>query len=192
MIINEKVNIKITKQNIKHYKSLNIKCKLKDIITVDTLHLQKNSNIKVKVLCDVCGKESLLSFKNYNKNFEKYNIYTCLKCSHIKNEKTLLIKHGVKHQMCLESTKDKIKKTSLKKYKVDNPSKNLEIIEKTKQSCISKYGYNNVFEVPYIKEKIQNRVIRHYKKRENFDKIYLLKFEEMSKKLEKLEKGGKL
>lgn len=136
MIIDKKAVIKITKQNIDYFKNLKYECNLKDIIEIDISHLHKNSHIKINVKCDICEKEYVSSFKNYNKNIKKHNIFTCLKCSNFKNKKTLMIKYGVSHQMHLDSIKDKIKKTSLEKYNVDNPAKNLKIIEKTKQSCI--------------------------------------------------------
>ena len=132
MIIDKNVTVKITKQNIEYFKNLNYKVDLKDNIKIDISHLQQSSHIKINVKCDICENEYLLSFKNYNKNYKKYNVYTCLKCSNIKNKKTCQLKYGVDHQMKLESTKEKIKKTSFEKYGVDNPAKNLDVIKKNK------------------------------------------------------------
>lgn len=56
MIIDKKIKIKITKQNIIYFKNLNYKCELKDNIDIDISHLQKSSHIKINVKCDVCGK----------------------------------------------------------------------------------------------------------------------------------------
>jgi len=79
-----------------------------------------------------------------------------------------------------------------KLYPVDYINSKIPLSDKWLRLQLDKLVEMGFLDVDGIKEKIQNRVIRHYKKRENFDKIYLLKFEEMSKKLEKLEKGGKL
>jgi len=162
MILDKKTTVKITKQNIEYFRNLNYNCELKDNIDIDIFNLQKGSHIKINVKCDICGEESSISYKNYNKNIKNYNIYTCLKCSNFKNKNTLMIKYGVEHQMQLDSTKEKIKNTSIERYGVDNPSKSLEIKEKTRQSCLNKYGYNNVLEIPKIKEKIKRTNNKKY------------------------------
>ena len=64
MILDKKIEIKISRRNIDHYRKFYNNLKLKDIIEVDTeFQLQKNSNKKINVL----------NYKNYNINFYKKN-----------------------------------------------------------------------------------------------------------------------
>jgi predicted RNA-binding Zn-ribbon protein involved in translation (DUF1610 family) len=58
---------------------------LQDIITIPVLHLQHDSNKKISVKCDICGDEYILNYNKCNKNFERYNFYSCKKCSEKKN-----------------------------------------------------------------------------------------------------------
>jgi len=163
MIIEKNIDVKITKQNIDYFKKFDYIVNLKDIITIPIEHLQKQSHKKLHVRCDVCGLETILSYKNYNKNFKKYNLYTCLKCSCIKNKKTCLEKYGVEHQMLFDETKEKIKKTCIKKYGVDNPLKDNNIKEKIKATFNDKYGSDNSFMSNIILDKIKNTNKKKYK-----------------------------
>ena len=158
MIVSKEIEVKITKQNIDYFANLNYIINLKDIIKIPIDHLQKNSHRIVDVKCDICGKETSLSYKLYIKNFNKYNLYTCLKCSNIKNKKTCLDKYGVEHQMLLNSTKEKIKKTCLDKY----GDKNYNNREKNEKTCLEKYGAKSPFESEMILEKIKNTNIKKY------------------------------
>ena len=76
MILEDNITIKITKQNIDYFKSLNYDCELKKTIIIKVTDLQKYSQKKINVKCDICGSESMLSYRNYNKNYNKYNIYS--------------------------------------------------------------------------------------------------------------------
>jgi len=53
MILTKNINIKIRKDNILYFSKLNYNIKLKDIIIIPILHLQKNSNKKIEVKCDI-------------------------------------------------------------------------------------------------------------------------------------------
>ena len=158
MIVSKEIEVKITKQNIDYFANLNYIINLKDIIKIPIDHLQKNSHRIVDVKCDICGKETSLSYKLYIKNFNKYNLYTCLKCSNIKNKKTCLDKYGVEHQMLLNSTKEKIKKTCLDKY----GDKNYNNREKNEKTCLEKYGSKSPLEFKNILNKIKNTNIEKY------------------------------
>jgi len=151
MIIDKKVEVKITKQNINYFENLGYSIKLKDIILIPVEHLQTQSHKKLNVKCDVCEKEIQLSYKLYLKNFNKYNLYTCFICSYIKNEKTLMIKYGVSHQMHLDSIRNKVKKTLLEKYGDENYNNR----EKNEKTCLEKFGASNAFGSDIILEKIK-------------------------------------
>ena len=162
MILSEKIEVKITKQNISYFQNLGYKISLKNIIEIPIIHLQKGSHKQILVKCDINGEETQISYKDYNKNLKKYNIYTCLKCSNIKNKKTLFKNHGVEHQMYLDSTKEKINKTCLEKYGVEYASKNIDFRKKVKKTCLEKYQSNSPLESKEILDKIKETNLKKY------------------------------
>jgi len=178
MILDKDVNIKINAANFKHYNQYfkNIKCGDVINVTIDKLHL--GTDTKVHVKCDICGNEKFLSYKMYNKNFSKYNKYSCCrKCSQFKIEQTSLIKYGennpskskeiknkiiksnlkkfgVSYSFQSEDVKNKIKITNNKKYGCDYPMQNKNILEKSNKTNKAKYGFNRSSENSVIKDKI--------------------------------------
>jgi hypothetical protein len=185
MIINKYVEIKISKKNIDHFLQYYKDIKLKDIINADPNKLQKSSNVKVDVSCDICGNERNIKYQAYNKNInscEEHHIYTCDKCSHVKiksfNRKkwgvdyfsqtdeygekfrsTMVERYGVEYTLQSEELKDKVKKTNLKKFGYENPFMDSDRIKKIFND---KYGVNH-----------PSQVDRFYKKAEaeNFKKL---------------------
>ena len=129
MILTENVKIKISRKNIEHLKNKGYNCNLKDIIDVKVKDLTFGSHIKIKVKCDVCETEKILTYQNYLKGFINSNFYAC-------SSKCAL---------------EKVKKTNIKKFGVDSVFKNVEIKEKIKKRCLEKYG------VEYPSQLIENR-----------------------------------
>ncbi len=143
MLIDKKVKVKITKKNIEYYsKFFNIK--LKDIIEIDIeKYLQKNSNIKLNVKCDICGNERHIKYQAYTKNInscKEYPIYTCDICSHIKIKSHNLKKYGVEYYSQTNEYNDKFKKTMLERYGVEYSTQSDKIREKIKQTNLKRYG----------------------------------------------------
>ena len=57
LILPQTVKVKIHPSNYKHFKEKGYKFKkCGDIIEVNVLDLQRCSNIKIKIKCDICGK----------------------------------------------------------------------------------------------------------------------------------------
>jgi hypothetical protein len=156
MIISKFVKIKINGRIINYYK--NKGCKVEDeYIIVDIDKLKKGSNSKIRVKCDVCGDEKETTYKLYNKNIEKYNIYTCSnKCAQVKNKITSLDRYGVEHY-----------------------SKTKEYINRVVEKNNIKYGkdfytqteeYNDIMDFSYRKNKEfqdknkKNRILTNNKK----------------------------
>ena len=95
MILDKSIKVNIISNNINYYRELGYDIKHGDCIEIKIEHLPKKSTLKVNVKCDVCGFEKLLIYQKYNKNIEKYNIYSCSNtCSHFKNKLTLKEKYG--------------------------------------------------------------------------------------------------
>jgi hypothetical protein len=151
MILDKEIFVKITKQNIEHFSQFEefVDIKLKDIIEVEpSIHLQKNSNLKFNVKCDLCDTERYIKFQAYSKNInssKKYPIYTCDKCSHIKLKETNKIKYGCEYYSQHPDRNDKVKKTSLDKYGTEHFSKSKEFTDKVHKTNLEKFGYINPF-----------------------------------------------
>lgn len=161
MIIDNKLKVKIAKYNIEHYKKF-FDVNLGDIIEIDTeLHLQKESNKKVNVKCDICYEQRYIKYQAYTKNKErnkKYPIYTCDKCSHIKLKDTNKEKYGVEYYSQHEDRNNKVRKTSMKKYGVDHYSKTKEYLQKRSKTNLEKFGVENPFmDIEKIKSSFNNK-----------------------------------
>lgn len=160
MILDKYVEIKVNSRNKSHFQKLGYKNLIIGntmIITVN--HLMKGSRKKIKCECDICGKTTYLTYKDYNKNIKKYNFYTCSDCSKIKNKITNKEKYGVEYGFQNEEIKNKSKNTKLEKYNdefylnkekykttmiekygVEYPSQNLELFKKQIDTNLRKYG----------------------------------------------------
>jgi len=160
MIVDKEIEIKIAKYNIDHYRQF-FDVKLKDLIKINTeIHLQKYSNIKVNVKCDICQIDRYIKFQSYTKNINSnlnHPIYTCDKCSHIKLKDFNKIKYGCEYYSQHPDRNDKVKKTSIKKYGVDHYSKTDEFKEKIKDTNLEKFGYisSNNFKDKSIKKNLE-------------------------------------
>jgi len=178
MILNEFIELKITRKNIDHYIQWHKDIKLGDIIQIDPNKLQRSSSKKIDAKCDICGIERNIKFQAYTKNINscpEYPIYTCDKCSHVKikeyNKKkwgveyysqtkeygekfrtTMIERWGVEYALQSDELKDKAKKTNLEKFGVENPFMDNKMIrEKFKE----KWGEDHPSKVKSIYDKIK-------------------------------------
>lgn len=162
MILDKKLEVKIAKYNITHYIKF-FDVNLGDIIEIDTeLHLQKESNKKINVKCDLCEEQRYIKYQAYTKNKErneKFPIYTCDKCSHIKSKDTSINKYGVEYYSKLDEHSERVKKTSNEKYGADHYSKTPDYIEIRNKTNFDKFGYINPF---MDTEKIKSSFIEKY------------------------------
>ena len=120
MIKEKYVTINIGSKSIKHYKDkgYNVKTNTKSKIKVEDL--TKGSKTEVTAICDVCSNEKIITYKEYNRNIKKHNIYTCNnKCAQIKNKLTSFEKYGVEHFSKTDGFIQKTIDTTQKKYGVD-------------------------------------------------------------------------
>jgi hypothetical protein len=148
MLLDKIISVKIAKYNIEHYKKF-FDVNLGDIIDVDVeMYLQKGSNKKLNVQCDLCGEERYIKYQAYVNNKERnenFNIYTCDKCSHIKLKDTNKKKYGVDYYSQHEERNDRVKNSSIKKYGVEHYSKTKEYRDRVNKTCLEKFGYENPF-----------------------------------------------
>jgi len=140
MIIQEKVEVKITNRNRNFYKNLNYIINGEKLL-IYVKDLPKVSNVYVDVKCDICSKESNVTFCNYQTCFFKYNLYTCKKCSiEHKTKITNLVKYGVDNPLKSSDILNKVKETNLVKYGNCCPLLSIDVIKKTKETNFRKYG----------------------------------------------------
>jgi hypothetical protein len=160
MVLDKKVKIKITRKNIDHYKKFYENISLKDEIEIDTeFQLQKGSNLKVNVICDLCSVQRYIKYQAYVKNInscEKYPIYTCDKCSHIKLKEYNLNNYGVEYYSQHPDRNEKVKSTSLEKYGAEHFSQSIYFKPKVSKTNLEKFGFENPFmDVMKIKTKFK-------------------------------------
>jgi len=162
MLVDKSIKVKISKRNIDHFSEYYVGIECGDVIDIDIIHLQKKSNKKVKVSCDVCFSENIITYQSYNKNVnscEELPIYTCVKCSSVKNKVTNSQKYGVDHYSKTNQYKDRVKETNLDRYGVDHYSKTDEYKERKSKTNMEKFGFKNPF---HDKEMIRNSFLEKY------------------------------
>lgn len=95
MIIDNKVDIKISRRTISYYRNLGYKCNINDTISIDIEELPKGSSIRINVRCDICGYHKNIEYCDYNKNINNCKLYSCSsKCSNFKVKKTKKLLYG--------------------------------------------------------------------------------------------------
>ena len=156
LIVPQTVKVRTNSSNCKHYKEKGYEFKkCGDFIEVNVLDLSKSSSAKVKIICDVCGKESETSYGYIVKCNEENELITCgdkiCKCK--KCEDTCIKKYGVKCSLQSEEVKNKIKDTNLERYGCEYPSQSEEIKNKIKDTNLERYGCTCSLQSEEIKKK---------------------------------------
>jgi hypothetical protein len=136
MILDEYTEMVWDNANKKHYIEKGyIFTKSRDKFIVKILDLAKRSKIKIKVKCDVCGKERIIKYCEYMKSIENGGYYACsVKCSREKNIKTNLKKYGVKNAMQNQKIKEKGRQTNLERRGVEYAFQSEDVKEKMKET----------------------------------------------------------
>jgi hypothetical protein len=176
MIIQKTIKFKVNSKDIKYYNNLGYNINSCVEIEIPIIDLQKGSCRKIKVKCDICDDEKMLSYAMYNMNIKKTNIYCCCeKCANIKREKTNIKKYGKKYQVETDNFKIKSKKTKLEKYNDEGYTNREKYIE----TCEKKYNCINVFQTDEVKEKLRITKKEKYDNESynNYNKIKLTKKE---------------
>jgi len=129
MILDKFVEIIINQGNKGFYKG-----EIGDVIKIPISKLTKGSHLEVNVMCDVCGTEYKIMYKQYNRG-SKHGQYTCSsKCSKDKIKKSNLETFGTEYVFLNDEIKDKIDKTNIERYGYKNPMKNKDVVEKYAES----------------------------------------------------------
>ena len=159
LIVPQTIKVKISNRTCKHYREKGYEFeKFGDIIEVDVFDLPKSSNEKVKVVCDICGKEREARYRRVVGNNEENKPITCgsNSCRNKKYENTCMKKYGkgITNVFQSKEVKEKIKQTNLEHHGCENVMQNKEIQDKIKDTNLERYGC----EYPLQSEEIQNKV----------------------------------
>ena len=184
LIVPQTIKVRTNAMTYKHYKEKGYKFeKCGDIIEVDIFDLPKSSNAKVKVVCDICGKEREMRYNCVIGDNEENKLITCGSnfCINKKREDTCTKKygkgiinafqveevkekikqtnlehHGCENVMQNKEIQEKIKNTNLERYSCEYAMQNEEIRNKSKTTCLLHWGVNNPFQSEEVKEKIKD------------------------------------
>ena len=143
LIVPQTVKVRTNASNYKRYKEKGYTFKkCGDFIEVNVLDLPKSSSAKVKIICDVCGKESETSYGYIVKCNEENELITCgsNSCKYKKSEYTCMKKYGVKNSNQLKEVQNKMKATNLERYGCESATQNEEIKNKIKETNLERYG----------------------------------------------------
>ena len=167
LVLPQTVKVRTNGSNCKHFREKGYEFeKCGDIIEVNVLDLLKRSDIKVKIICDVCGKKSEMRYNRFVDYNEENKLITCGSnfCKHKKTEDTNLKKYGVKSTNQLKIVKDKKKNTCQLRFRADSPLGSKEIQDKIKDTLKEKYGENivNISQVKEIQDKIKDTLKEKY------------------------------
>ena len=186
LVLPQTVKVRTNGSNCKYFREKGYKFeKCGDFIEVDVLDLQKSSNIKVKIKCEICGCESEVLYWYVNKNIDNGTLITCgnKKCKDIKTKKTNnkyygcdnvftnqqikdtnLERYGCMYSLQSQVVREKIENTNLERYGSKSSLGSKEIRNKSKKTWQKNYGENitNPSQAEEVKEKIkQTNLERH-------------------------------
>ena len=169
LILPQTVKVRTNGMTCKHYREKGYEFeKCGDFIEVDVFDLPKGSNEKVKVICDICGKESEIRYCDVVKCNEENELITCGSdsCKHKKYEDTCTKKYGVKNPMQCKEIQDKVKDTNLERHGAENPFGSKEIQDKIKGTWQKNYGEGiiNPSQAESVRDKIKKTWQKNYNK----------------------------
>ena len=145
LILPQTVSIRTNGSNCKYFREKGYEFeKCGDFIEVDVLDLKKGSGTKVKIICDICGKEAETWYSTVVKYNKKNELITCgsKSCINKKREDTCMEKYGVKYAAQSQEVQNKMKDTNLERYGAENPFGSKEIRDKIKDTWQKNYGEN--------------------------------------------------
>lgn len=175
MLLEDTTQLRVNPNNYKYLNSIGYKnIKNNDIITISISDLSIGSGHKIKVKCDICEKEKMLSYRRYMLSYNNGGYYACSNSCNIEKRKyehtdiikennriKCLEKYGVNHYFKTNEFKEKIKKTNIERYGVDNVFKNEKIKENIKKTNIQRYGVDNPSKSEIIKLKKEETCLKN-------------------------------
>lgn len=146
LILPQTVSIRTNGMNCKYFREKGYEFeKCGDFIEVNVLDLKKGSGTKVKIICDICGKEIEKKYGQVVDSISKNNLVICSNqaCINKKIERTCMKRYGVKSTNQTKAKKEQIKNTLQQNYGVDSPFLSQTIKDRAKQTSFNRYGVDN-------------------------------------------------
>ena len=165
LILPQTVKVRTNPSNCKHYKEKGYTFKkCGDFIEINVLDLSKGSGVKVKVICDICGKESEMWYCTVVKCNEKNELITCgsNSCKNKKYEDTCMKKYGVKNVAQSQEIQDKIKDTNLERYGCMYSLQSQVVREKIENTNLERYGSKSSLGSKEIRNKSKKTWQKNY------------------------------
>lgn len=106
LILPQSVEIKITKQNIQHYK--NFGYQELGAVSVDVRHLNRWSKTIIKVICNYCNNKYEPSRHVIKTDDLENHDFCCSKCARLKVKKNLILKYGTDKIASIPEFKEKL------------------------------------------------------------------------------------
>lgn len=152
-IITKEVEVKLTTNNVEHYKSFGYQIPMKKTtksslikykkefvydlgksIMVSIEHLHRYNKTLVVVQCDVCGTIKQIPYCTYINSIQLGGYYCCSHCNHIKQSQTMLSRYGVKFPCQYPEFREKQMLSCIEKYGVPYTMQSLEVREKANKT----------------------------------------------------------
>lgn len=163
MILDEYIDVTIINNQMPYYRSKGYKFNKKgEVIRVKIEDMPHNSNRKIRVKCDLCGTEKIISIQNYYKSYDNQAYYCCADCARIKQNTIMRERYGTTIPYQVEAIKEKGKQTLLNHYGVTNPMYSDSIKKTLTESNQNKYGVSWVFQNETVKEKARQTTLTNW------------------------------
>ena len=165
MLVDNKIEIKITRRNVTYYKNLgydvpkitgNSHSGCDGTILVDSKDVNPKSNVVyLDFVCDCCGKSFKRTPEHYYKRVRDtgdINTY-CQKCYHVGASNTMMDRYGYEYGGCIPEAKDKQRQTCLERYGVEYVQQSLEFKQKSRETLMEKYGVEHISQTDWMRER---------------------------------------
>ena len=165
LILPQTIKVRTSVMTYKHYKEKGYEFKkCGDFIEVNVLDLPKGSHEMVKIVCDICGKEREMWYRDVVKCNEENKLITCGSnfCRNKKYEDTCMEKYGVRNAAQSQEVKNKTKDTNLERYGCGNAMQNKEIQSKREDTNLERYGHKCPLQNKEIQNKSKDTCIKKY------------------------------
>ena len=156
MIVDEYIDIEVTKKNLRHIRIKFKNCNIGDIVKAHYLDFGTHSHKRIILKCDYCGEIFDKEIYVYCRKFKKQTCQndSCQKCSRQKAKETCIIRFGKENFLQTDERK--------KWMSENNHLKTKEGYEKYRKKIKEKLGVDNVFQLQEIKDKIKETNLEKY------------------------------
>ena len=165
LIVPQTVKVRTSGMTCKYYREKGYEFKkCGDYIEVDVFDLPKSSHEMVKIVCDICGKEREMWYRDIVKCNEENKLITCGDkiCECKKREDTCTKKYGVRNVAQSQEVKNKTKDTNLERYGCESAMQNKEIQNKREDTNLERYGHKCPLQNKEIQNKSKDTCIKKY------------------------------